>query len=249
MGVFDVAIPSYSHDKPLPPVPTHHHSRQQSNQSLVAEYVIKRTCMSSLASLLKLEIDVRRTFDATNRLELTIPHQSDVGCVLCDAQNWIFVGSEYDPAISLLYARNDGCLSSTVILTSPKFIVPWRYKNKHTGSISWKIIHQTGEHIKDAECETIVINTRRDHNLVRWIEMAKQEAKTYSDAALVERILQIIQAALGSYGIARGATSTEADESLYYQMKEYTSLTQTSKQFHVAWECQNRALQAQGASF
>ena len=79
-------------------------------------------------------------------------------CSLCDASAWLFQGSEYDPTLSLLYAKKDGCLGSGVKLIQPKFIIPWRYKNRKTGAITWKIIHQCGSHLKDAENETIVVN-------------------------------------------------------------------------------------------
>lgn len=62
-------------------------------------------------------------------------------CSLCDHQNWTFQGSEYNPEITELYSLNDGCIPSHVKLYNPKFIVPWRYKNRRSGAISWKIIH------------------------------------------------------------------------------------------------------------
>ncbi|KAI8906020.1 ethylene-responsive protein kinase Le-CTR1-domain-containing protein, partial [Gorgonomyces haynaldii] len=141
-------------------------------------------------------------------------------CSLCDPQKWIFQGSEYDPTFSLLYARKDGCIGSYVKLQDPKFIIPWRYKNRKTSAISWKIIHQCGTQVKDAESETIVVNVERDTNLVKWIQMAKQHAKIYQDADLVEALLLLIHQALGSYGLPRGATSADADASLYRQMKK-----------------------------
>ena len=49
-------------------------------------------------------------------------------CALCDHDFWIFQGSEYDPFISLLYGKNDGCIPFEVKLKNPKFIIPWRYK-------------------------------------------------------------------------------------------------------------------------
>jgi hypothetical protein len=140
---------------------------------------------------------------------------------MCDAQKWQFQGTEYDPTISLIYAKKDGCISSAIQLCNPKFIVPWRYKNKKTGQISWKIIHQTTHHIKDAENETIVVNYDRDANLRKWIAMAKEHAKVRQNADLVDALLLMIHEALGSYGLPRGATSTEADISLYQQMKLY----------------------------
>ncbi len=42
----------------------------------------------------------------------------------------------------------------------------------------------------------------------------------YQGSALVEYLLKVIRMALGDYGMPRGATSTQADISLYEQMKE-----------------------------
>jgi hypothetical protein len=58
-------------------------------------------------------------------------------CSLCEPHNWIFQGSQYDPNLSKLYAQMDGCIPSSVLLTKPKFIVPWRYRNRKTGAVSW----------------------------------------------------------------------------------------------------------------
>jgi hypothetical protein len=73
----------------------------------------------------------------------------------------------------------DGCIPSSVLLNRPKFIVPWRYRNRKTAAISWKIIHMCGENIEDAECETIVINLYRDKKLERIIESVKADSKWY----------------------------------------------------------------------
>ncbi|RKO91891.1 hypothetical protein BDK51DRAFT_34188 [Blyttiomyces helicus] len=65
----------------------------------------------------------------------------------CDPTAWIFYGSEYDPTISNMYAEKDGCIPSSTVLTHPKFVVPWRYRNKRTGEISWKIFHLAGDKV------------------------------------------------------------------------------------------------------
>ncbi|KAJ3323413.1 hypothetical protein HDV06_001933 [Boothiomyces sp. JEL0866] len=140
-------------------------------------------------------------------------------CYLCDADKWIFRGSEYDPSISLLYAAMDGCIPAKVLLTNPKFIIPWRYKNRKTLAISWKIIHMCGSQVTDAECETIVVNTFHDKKLRKIIEAVSVEAKWYEGAGLVEYLLKVVRLALGDYGLPGGATSSQADESLYRQMK------------------------------
>ncbi len=97
-------------------------------------------------------------------------------CSLCKVDEWMFQGSQYDPNITLLYARNDGCIPPEVLLTEGKFIIPWRYKNRRTGAVSWKIIHMCGTQIEDAECETIVVNVYRDKKLRRLIEAVKIES-------------------------------------------------------------------------
>jgi hypothetical protein len=101
------------------------------------------------------------------------------GCTLCDHENWIFHGSEYNPEITLLYSQMDGCIPASVKLVNPKFIIPWRYKNRKSGKVSWKIIHMCGTAMDDAECETIVVNMNRDKKLRRIIETVKKEAVWY----------------------------------------------------------------------
>jgi hypothetical protein len=97
-------------------------------------------------------------------------------CALCKHDQWIFQGSEYDPSITVLYAQMDGCIPASVKLLDPKFIIPWRYKNRRSGKVSWKIIHMCGSNMEDAECETIVVNTFRDKKLRKIIETVKVEA-------------------------------------------------------------------------
>ena len=70
----------------------------------------------------------------------------------------------------MLYAKMDGCIPSAVKLVNSKFIIPWRYKNRRTGAISWKVIHMCGRNIEDAECETLVVNLYRDEKLRQIIE-------------------------------------------------------------------------------
>ncbi|KAJ8323975.1 hypothetical protein O5D80_007196 [Batrachochytrium dendrobatidis] len=146
---------------------------------------------------------------------------ASIGCCgLCDPRNWIYQGSEYNPAISRLYANMDGCIPSSVKLTAPKFIIPWRYKNRKTGAVSWKIIHMCGDNIQDAECETIVVNIYRDDKLRKLLESVERESQNLRDAELVEYILAVIQELMGTYGLPGGATSTQADTSLFNQMQQ-----------------------------
>ncbi len=72
-------------------------------------------------------------------------------CSLCDPKAWIFDGSEYDAYMTCLYAEKDGCIPSSVVTKLPKFIIPWRYKNRKTGEISWKIYHLHKDKIHGAE--------------------------------------------------------------------------------------------------
>ena len=70
----------------------------------------------------------------------------------------------------MLYAKMDGCIPSSVKLVNSKFIIPWRYKNRRTEAVTWKVIHMCGRNIEDAECETLVVNLFRDRKLRRIIE-------------------------------------------------------------------------------
>jgi hypothetical protein len=60
------------------------------------------------------------------------------------------------------------------------FIIPWRYKNKRTAEISWKIYHLSSDKINGAgiaiysliylENETIIVNPARDRKMKAVIE-------------------------------------------------------------------------------
>ncbi|KAL2915885.1 hypothetical protein HK105_204586 [Polyrhizophydium stewartii] len=139
---------------------------------------------------------------------------------MCDPAKWVFQGSEYDSALTLMYARMDGCIPSYVKLVEPKFIIPWRYKNRKTGAISWKIIHMCGDNVQDAESETIVVNIHRDHKLRELIASVRTQAASMRDVELAEYLLAVIRELMGDYGLPGGATSTQADASLLKQMQQ-----------------------------
>jgi hypothetical protein len=88
-----------------------------------------------------------------------------------------------------------------------------------------------GATMEDAECETIVVNIHRDKKLRKIIETVIQESKwyfvirfsksgRYKGADKVEYLLRVVRLALGDYGLPGGATSSQADTSLFAQMKE-----------------------------
>ncbi|KAJ3368551.1 hypothetical protein HDU91_000498 [Kappamyces sp. JEL0680] len=77
-----------------------------------------------------------------------------------------------------------------------------------------------GNQMEDAECETIVVNVYRDKKLRRLIEAVKIEAAWYKGADRVEYLLRVVRLALGDYGLPGGATSSQADASLFAQMKQ-----------------------------
>lgn len=142
-------------------------------------------------------------------------------CALCDPDSWTFKGSQYDPFLTLLYAERDGCIPSSVVTRFPKFIVPWRYKNKRTGEITWKIFHLTGDKITSADSETIVVNPARDQRLrhaMRRATLAKSRFKN-REINLIEHLLKIIRETLGDYGLPGGSSSSEADARLFQQMQ------------------------------
>jgi hypothetical protein len=234
--------------KPLPPLPTTNEKSQintdniemtdiESNNidsaisAFAKSVTIKRFCMAgNLQPKTFPDGFFKRMQDQYGRLETTygMKYESAIGCKVCNPEAWIFRGNEFDPTISLLYALKDGCLASNVKLIDPKFIIPWRYINRRSGQITWKIIHQTMDEIKDAErfvcllksSETIVVNFYRDTTLMAWIANARELAKSLSDADLVENLLISIQEAMGTYGLPRGSTATEADDALFVLMKK-----------------------------
>jgi hypothetical protein len=69
--------------------------------------------------------------------------------------------------------------------------------------------------------ETIVVNVYRDRKLRAWITKALEYAKVYEDSKLVESLLAMIHRGMGDYGLPRGATSSQADASLFDQMKRH----------------------------
>ncbi|KAJ3089941.1 hypothetical protein HK102_005086 [Quaeritorhiza haematococci] len=140
-------------------------------------------------------------------------------CSLCDPEKWIFDGSQYDSYLTRIYAEKDGCIPSSVVNRMPKFIVPWRYKNKRTGDVSWKIYHLHRDKIKGPENETIVVNPYKDHKLRAAIEyVANNQHKYKWGAELVEFLLKVVRETLGEYGMPGGPTSAEADAKIYQKM-------------------------------
>ncbi|TPX59859.1 hypothetical protein SpCBS45565_g07648 [Spizellomyces sp. 'palustris'] len=108
----------------------------------------------------------------------------------------------------------DGCIPSSVITRGEAFVVPWRYKNRRTSMISWKIFHLCKDDIVDADSETIVVNPGRDQKLSNALERVEMEGCRYQDAALVEYLLKVVRETLGDYGLEGGPSSTEADQHL-----------------------------------
>ncbi|KAJ3223274.1 hypothetical protein HK099_001315 [Clydaea vesicula] len=140
-------------------------------------------------------------------------------CFLCDPESWIFDGSQYDSYLSCLYAEKDGCIPSSVVTKLPKFIIPWRYQNRRTGAISWKIFHYHKEKINGAENETIVVNPYKDHKLRAVMEyVSNNHSKFNKDTKLVEFLLRVVQETLGDYGTPGGPTSADADAKIYEKM-------------------------------
>ncbi|KAJ3189589.1 hypothetical protein HK101_008887 [Irineochytrium annulatum] len=141
-------------------------------------------------------------------------------CALCDPDAWLFHGSQYDPALSLLYAERDGCIPSSVVAPFAKFVVPWRYKNRRTGEITWKIFHLSGDKITSADSETIIVNGTKDAKLRAAIARVTAERSRYQvDQSLVEFLLQVVRDTLGDYGLPGGPSSAQADASLFQQMQ------------------------------
>ncbi|KAJ3035090.1 hypothetical protein HDV00_004312, partial [Rhizophlyctis rosea] len=103
-------------------------------------------------------------------------------------------------------------------MDDPKFIIPWRYKNKRTGEISWKIFHLCGDKVVSADSETIIVNPQRDAKLRAVMDRVRVGASRYQEAALVEYLLRVIRETLGNYGLEGGPTSVDADRSLFQQM-------------------------------
>ncbi|KAJ3240168.1 hypothetical protein HDU78_002461 [Chytriomyces hyalinus] len=140
-------------------------------------------------------------------------------CALCDPDTWTFSGSQYDPYLTLLYAERDGCIPSSVVISYPKFIIPWRYKNKRTSEITWKIFHLSGDKITSADSETIVVNPNKDIRLKNVMKRAFAARNRFgSGFDMVDFLLRIVRETLGDYGLPGGPTSSDADESLFQQM-------------------------------
>ncbi|KAJ3133037.1 hypothetical protein HK100_004763 [Physocladia obscura] len=194
-----------------------------------SNYTVKRGCQpydrrisSGLISLNKIFVVER---DAAGLIEYRLRQmptylQPKLGaCALCNPDLWTFSGSQYDPFLTLLYAERDGCIPSSIVTLYPKFIIPWRYKNKRTGEITWKVFHLSGERITSADSETIVVNPSKDAKLRYIMKLAESEKNSFgSGFQMVEFLLKLVRETFGDYGLPGGPTSTEADASLFQQM-------------------------------
>ncbi|KAJ3395294.1 hypothetical protein HDU84_000061 [Entophlyctis sp. JEL0112] len=179
------ALPQQQPSPPLSPA-------QQSPVPLPTPgYNVKRACQpcdrrvpGGSSALTKLFILDR---DANGLIEYRLRSLSQVSmhigaCALCDPDTWTFSGSQYDPYLTLLYAERDGCIPSSLVTKFPKFIVPWRYKNRRTGEITWKIFHLSGDKITSADSETIVVNPFKDTKLMNVIKRADPQKNTLVSA-------------------------------------------------------------------
>ncbi|KAI9208118.1 ethylene-responsive protein kinase Le-CTR1-domain-containing protein [Polychytrium aggregatum] len=192
--------------------------------------ILKRACQGSGKSYYSLSAQADRfvcEYDTIHHLaEWRIKNSHDPlfglsCCALCDPESWTFQGSQYDSSLAHLYADTDGCIPSSVILNYPKFIVPWRYRNKKTGAISWKIFHLCGGKVESSDSETIIVNPFKDRKLMHTINQVREQYRRYEmGRPLVDYLLRVIQEILGDYGLPGGPTSSKADENLLKQMKK-----------------------------
>ncbi|KAI9094980.1 hypothetical protein DFS34DRAFT_628002 [Phlyctochytrium arcticum] len=166
----------------------------------------------------------------------------------CRSRSFRFNREEFDPHLTHLYASTDGCIPSSTltrvgqwvikqqnanqIVTATQsseatdaesdpvgFVIPWRYKNRKTGMVSWKVFHLCCDDIVDADSETIIVSPDRDMSLRAALLHVNAEAPREHGAPLVEFLLNVVRATLGDYGLEGGPTSHEADSQLLSLMR------------------------------
>lgn len=194
LGIFD-HLNIYTHvSKPLPKPP---------HQPQKPETHIDRICLPKSREIDANGDVVHRYLDPSH-----IPHFQ------CSSPEWKFNGNTFEPSISLLYACKDASIPSSIRLTAPNFIVPWRYQNRTTHQLSWKIIHITHPTVLEAESETLVVSVKTDAALRNYIQTSVSYSKVYSNARLVNALLQLVQSVMGTYGSKNGSTSAQCDQHL-----------------------------------
>ncbi len=160
--------------------------------------------------------------DKLNLLEImsSIPQKIQGKHALCDMKRLIINASQYSPTITNMYAEKDGCIPATIKLNTQKFVIPWRYKNKKTGVVSWKLYHLENEEMDGPESEIIAVNPMQDKKLLALIDYVTTRLVSMEQgASLVELLLKIVRQTMGTYGMKGGPTSQDADAELFAFMK------------------------------
>ncbi|KAI8995831.1 ethylene-responsive protein kinase Le-CTR1-domain-containing protein [Gaertneriomyces semiglobifer] len=136
----------------------------------------------------------------------------------CNPVEFTFTSIRFDPYITGVYAQFDGCIPSHISTRQQAFIIPWRYKNRKSGAISWKIFHLGVADIFNADCETIVVDPINDPTLRSAIAFVNERKKSLANEALIEFLLMTTRRYLGDYGLENGPSSETADARLFQRM-------------------------------
>ncbi|KAI8916920.1 ethylene-responsive protein kinase Le-CTR1-domain-containing protein [Powellomyces hirtus] len=169
------------------------------------------------------------SIDPAHPATTPIIHQSCAECPcrplpdhhrFCNPHTHTFNGTFYNPEISSLYASTNGSIPSSIDTTRAggAFYIPWRYRNRSSARISWKVFHLCRAAIDGPEAEVVVVDTVKDVKLRTVLRRVALEAPRYQGAVLVEYLLQVTHETLGNYGLENGPTTHTAERLLYETM-------------------------------
>ncbi|KAJ3154113.1 hypothetical protein HDU86_005040 [Geranomyces michiganensis] len=147
------------------------------------------------------------------------PCKSKAHHAACNPASSLFAGTRYDPTISLHYAATNGTIPSTTSAPAHvPFFVPWRYRNRASGKVSWKVFHLCVAAIDGAEAEVVVVDPAADVGLRAALEAARTGSAGLAGQELVDFLLAVVHETLGRYGLEGGPSTHTAERMLHEAM-------------------------------
>ncbi|KAJ3171111.1 hypothetical protein HDU88_008147 [Geranomyces variabilis] len=137
----------------------------------------------------------------------------------CNAAASLFAGIRYNTSVTLYYAATNGTIPSTTHAPAHvPFFIPWRYRNRASGKVSWKVFHLCAAAIDGAEAEVVVVDPAVDAGLRAALEAARTGSVDLAGPELVEFLLAVVHETLGRYGLEGGPTTHTAERMLHEAM-------------------------------
>ncbi|KAJ3184501.1 hypothetical protein HDU87_003901 [Geranomyces variabilis] len=187
----------------------------ESTTELAAEPPLPSESSSSLPSSLASQLSAL----AIHKACTPCPCKAKAHHQACNAAASLFTGTRYNTSVTLYYAATNGTIPSTTHApTHVPFFIPWRYRNRASGKVSWKVFHLCAAAIDGAEAEVVVVDPAADAGLRAALEAARGGSVGLAGPELVEFLLAVVHETLGRYGLEGGPTTHTAERMLHEAM-------------------------------